>query len=240
MGCESWPAAAAAQDHLHPHGEAQHNLEAPQFSRRTTPTASPTTWRADARVAAGVAAATPPQLLGGDGTISAVVSPFERTQQTRTRCSRTSVTCVFAGTMRPARASRVGNQVAEDMPRHGQTAEVGRPYYRRPTGESGAYVRPAPSGPALGGSFNMQNCPAPARRADDTARGDAWADDAAADDALLVWSPPSDGGVQPNCYFWVLVKDEARRAYRPSLATLAAGHAVGDAPGSAVLKAAAS
>ena len=111
---------------------------------------------------------------------------------------------------------------AEDMSRHKQTAEeVGRFYYRRPTGESGAdvYDRAASFWDSLlGGSFNMQDLFRRRR--------------AGPDDALLVvthgltmrllmmryfnWSPQTfDAVYNPgNCDFWVLVKDEARRAYR--------------------------
>ena len=222
------------------HGEAQHNLEGAAILQEDNPNRKPD----NLSVAPG---GEQPRhgdrlrrLLGGDGTISAVVSPFERTQQTLYALQQNlgDVRC----SARPRRFCRVreqefGNfQVAEDMSRHKQTEEVGRFYYRRPTGESGAdvYDRAASFWDSLlGGSFNMQDLFRRRR--------------AGPDDALLVvthgltmrllmmrycnWSPQTfDAVYNPgNCDFWVLVKDEARRAYRLEPAT--ARRRLGDAAG---------
>ena len=210
------------------HGEAHHNLEGGAILQEDNPNRKPDNLseltplgREQARAAGHRLR----RLLGGDGTISAVVSPFERTQQTlyalQQNLGDVRVRCVHVDPR--VREQEFGNfQVAEDMPRHKQTAnEVGRFYYRRPTGESGAdvYDRAASFWDSLlGGSFNMQDLFRRRR--------------AGPDDALLVvthgltmrllmmryfnWSPQTfDAVYNPgNCDFWVLVKDEARRAYR--------------------------
>ena len=210
------------------HGEAQHNLEGAAILQEDNPNRKPdnlSELTPRGREQARTAGHRLRRLIGGGGTISAVVSPFERTQQTlyalQQNLGDVRVRCVHVDPR--VREQEFGNfQVAEDMPRHKQTAnEVGRFYYRRPTGESGAdvYDRAASFWDSLlSGSFNMQDLFRRRR--------------AGPDDALLVvthgltmrlllmryfnWSPQTfDAVYNPgNCDFWVLVKDEARRAYR--------------------------
>ena len=229
MGCKSWRRRRLPRKIIFiRHGEAQHNLEGAAILQEDNPNRKPDNLseltplgREQARAAGHRLR----RLLGGDGTISAVVSPFERTQQTlyalQQNLGDVRVRRVHVDPR--VREQEFGNfQVAEDMPRHKQTAaEVGRFYYRRPTGESGAdvYDRAASFWDSLlGGSFNMQDLFRRRR--------------AGPDDALLVvthgltmrllmmryfnWSPQTfDAVYNPgNCDFWVLVKDEARRAYR--------------------------
>ena len=210
------------------HGEAQHNPEGAALLQEDNPNRKPDNLseltprgREQARAAGHRLC----RLLGGAGTVSAVVSPFERTQQTlyalQQNLGDVRVRCVHVDPR--VREQEFGNfQVAEDMPRHKQTAnEVGRFYYRRPTGESGAdvYDRAASFWDSLlSGAFNMQDLCRRRR--------------AGPDDALLVvthgrtmrlllmryfnWAPQTfDAVYNPgNCDFWGLVKDEARRAYR--------------------------
>jgi len=164
------------------------------------------------------------EMLGGSGSISVIVSPFERTQQTlyalQQNLGNVRISCVHVDPR--VREQEFGNfQVAGDMARHAQTAtEVGRFWYRRPTGESGAdvYDRAASFWDSLlTGMANVQAFFTPGQ--------------AEPDDALLVvthgltmrlllmryfnWSPQTfDSVYNPgNCDMWVLAKDEATRRY---------------------------
>ena len=212
------------------HGEAEHNVHGAELLLADCPDRKPDNLceltrvgRSQAR-AAGKRIA---EILGEGSEISVVVSPFERAQQTlycvQQMLGRGKVRVRRVHIDPRVREQEFGNfQVAEDMPRHKRTAsEVGRFYYRRPTGESGAdvYDRAASFWDSLlSGSFNVQDLFRRRR--------------AGPDDALLVvthgltmrllmmryfnWSPQTfDAVYNPgNCDFWVLVKDEARRAYR--------------------------
>jgi len=164
------------------------------------------------------------QLLGNKGTISVIVSPFERTQQTlyslQQNLGNVAVRCVYIDPR--VREQEFGN-FQEDMKRHSaDAAEVGRFYYRRPTGESGAdvYDRAAAFWDSLLG-LGLQPFEAfrPMRQVPP------------ADEALLVvthgltmrlllmryfnWSPQTfDAVYNPgNCDSWVLVKNEEHRSY---------------------------
>ena len=212
------------------HGEAEHNVHGAELLLADCPDRKPDNLCELTRVGQSQARAAGQriaEILGEGSEISVVVSPFERAQQTlycvQQMLGRGKVRVRRVHIDPRVREQEFGNfQVAEDMPRHKQTAnEVGRFYYRRPTGESGAdvYDRAASFWDSLlGGSFNVQDLFRRRR--------------AGPDDALLVvthgltmrllmmryfnWSPQTfDAVYNPgNCDFWVLVKDEARRAYR--------------------------
>ena len=209
------------------HGEAQHNLEGAAILQEDNPNRKPdnlSELTPRGREQARAAGHRLRRLLGGGGTISAVVSPFERTQQTlyalQQNLGDVRVRRVHVDPR--VREQEFGNfQVAEDMPRHKQTAEeVGRFYYRRPTGESGAdvYDRAASFWDSLlGGSFDVQDLFRRRR--------------AGPDDALLVvthgltmrlllmryfsWSVDTvDSVYNPaNCDTWVLKKRPGARVY---------------------------
>lgn len=209
------------------HGQAEHNLEGAHVLQEDNPDRKPdnltelTHLGARQAKAAGLRIR---KLLGNRGTISVIVSPFERTQQTlyalQSKLGDVRVRCVHVDPR--VREQEFGNfQVAADMTRHAQTAhEVGRFYYRRPTGESGAdvYDRAASFWDSLLlGAVNLHEIftPSPPK----------------ADDALLVvthgltmrlllmryfnWSPQTfDAVYNPgNCDMWVLDKDSASRSY---------------------------
>ena len=204
------------------HGQAEHNLEGAAILTEENPDR-----KADnlseltdlGREQALEAGALIRNLLGDRGSISAVVSPFERTQQTLYSLQRAlgnvRVRCVHVDPR--VREQEFGNfQKADEMQTHaGMSREVGRFYYRRPTGESGADVYDRASTfweSLLGGALTPQqalvhNSTEPP------------------DDALLVvthgltmrlllmryfaWSPQTfDAVYNPgNCDFWVLAKD---------------------------------
>lgn len=203
------------------HGQAEHNLEGAAILTEENPDR-----KADnlseltelGREQAREAGSNISKLLGDRGTISVVVSPFERTQQTLYSLQRAlgnvKVRCVHVDPR--VREQEFGNfQKADEMGTHAQTArEVGRFYYRRPTGESGADVYDRASTfweSLLGGALTPQEA--------------LVHNLAPPDDALLVvthgltirlllmryfaWSPQTfDAVYNPgNCDFWVLTKD---------------------------------
>jgi broad specificity phosphatase PhoE len=129
------------------HGQAEHNLEGGAILQEDNPNRKPDNLseltplgRAQA-CAAGSRIRT---LLGDEAIVSVVVSPFERTQQTLYCMQQTlgQVRVRRVDVDPRVREQEFGNfQVAEDMQRHREySSEVGRFYYRRPTGESGADV----------------------------------------------------------------------------------------------------
>jgi len=209
------------------HGEAEHNLEHGAILHQENPNRKPdnlSELTALGRLQAFQAGERIRDLLGNSGSVSVVVSPFERTQQTlyslQKALDRVAVRCVHVDPR--VREQEFGNfQIKDDMLRHSKVAqEVGRFYYRRPTGESGCdvYDRAASFWDSLlCDAINPQNLFA--HRSD-------------VDDALLIvthgltmrillmryfnWSPQTfDAVYNPgNGDMWVLVKDEARRQYR--------------------------
>ena len=157
-------------------------------------------------------------LLGDRGTISAVVSPFERTIQTLYSLQRAlgNVRVRRVHVDPRVREQEFGNFQKADMreTHASMSREVGRFYYRRPTGESGADVYDRASTfweSLLRGGFTPQEALVHNRESPD--------------DALLVvthgltmrlllmryfaWSPQTfDAVYNPgNCDFWVLAKD---------------------------------
>ena len=214
------------------HGEAEHNLDSSIFHHddpnrkadnlsELTPTGRQQAYEAGRRIE---------ELMTRSVTkdqkpeMSVIVSPFERTQQTlyclQRSLDETHIRCVHVDPR--VREQEFGNfQVADDMQTHRQVAgEVGRFYYRRPTGESGADVYDRAStfwDSLLRGAFNPMA---------------TFNTDHSHVDALLVvthgltmrlllmryfqWSPQTfDAVYNPgNCDMWVLVKDEKKRRYR--------------------------
>jgi broad specificity phosphatase PhoE len=203
------------------HGQAEHNLEGAAILKEENPDRKAdnlselTELGREQALEAGGAIC---RLLGDRGTISVVVSPFERTQQTlyslQRALGRVKVRCVHVDPR--VREQEFGNfQKAGDMGTHAQVArEVGRFYYRRPTGESGADVYDRASTfweSLLGGALTPQEA--------------LVHNLAPPDDAMLVvthgltlrlllmryfaWSPQTfDAVYNPgNCDFWVLAKD---------------------------------
>ena len=129
------------------HGEAQHNLEGCAILQEDNPNRKPdnlSELTPRGREQARAAGHRLRRLLGGAGTISAVVSPFERTQQTLYALQRNlgDVRVRRVHVDPRVREQEFGNfQEKDDMAFHRETAsEVGRFWYRRPTGESGADV----------------------------------------------------------------------------------------------------
>lgn len=216
------------------HGEAEHNLEHGAILQEDHPNRKPdnlSELTPLGRTQAFQAGHRLRDLLGNSGVVSVIVSPFERTQQTLYSLQQglgdVRVRCVHVDPR--VREQEFGNfQKAQDMKLHRETAcEVGRFWYRRPTGESGADVYDRASSfweSLLRGALNPQ----------DAFRRVHWWDDAEADDALLVvthgltmrlllmryfnWSPQTfDAVYNPgNCDMWVLSKDERRRCYKLS------------------------
>lgn len=204
------------------HGQAEHNLEGAAILTEENPDRKPdnlSELTELGREQALESGALIRDLLGDRGTISAVVSPFERTLQTLYSLQRAlgNVRVRKVHVDPRVREQEFGNfQKADEMRKHSQTSqEVGRFYYRRPTGESGADVYDRASNfweSLLGGALTPQEALVHNHRTPP-------------DDALLVvthgltmrlllmryfaWSPQTfDAVYNPgNCDFWVLAKD---------------------------------
>ena len=204
------------------HGQAEHNLEGAAILTEENPDRKPdnlSELTELGREQALESGALIRDLLGDRGTISVVVSPFERTLQTLYSLQRAlgNVRVRKVHVDPRVREQEFGNfQKADEMRKHSQTSqEVGRFYYRRPTGESGADVYDRASNfweSLLGGALTPQEALVHNHRTPP-------------DDALLVvthgltmrlllmryfaWSPQTfDAVYNPgNCDFWVLAKD---------------------------------
>ena len=209
------------------HGEAEHNLDHGQILQRDNPNRKPDNLceLTDlGRLQAYDAGNRIRELVGADATLSVVVSPFERTQQTlycvqQALGPSVHVRCVHVDPR--VREQEFGNfQVKDEMEMHrADAAEIGRFWYRRPQGESGADVYDRATTfweDVFNGTLSPQF---------------RFADSQKADDALVVvthglcmrvlcmryfqWSPQTfDAVYNPgNCDTWVLRKDVERRQY---------------------------
>ena len=220
------------------HGEAEHNLDHAailQYENEDRKPDNLSELTAKGRQQAVAAGKKLRELLGEGATVSAIVSPFERTQQTlycvQQELHGITMRCVHVDPR--VREQEFGNyQKREEMTFHRETAhEVGRFWYRRPTGESGAdvYDRAAAFWDDL---FKGLGSPPEQHFAPSHERTGWTAQTGKADDALLVvthgltmrlllmryfqWSPVTfDAVYNPaNADFWVLRKaTNGARAY---------------------------
>ena len=214
------------------HGEAEHNVHGAELLLADCPDRKPDNLceltrvgRSQAR-AAGERIA---EILGEGSEISVVVSPFERAQQTlycvQQMLGRGKVRVRLVHIDPRVREQEFGNfQERKEVPTHKkQAAEVGRFYYRRPTGESGCdvYDRASQFWDSLFcGSLNVQEFFQKPRRFSHKP-----------DDALLIvshgltirilcmahfsWSPQTFDAVwnPGNCDLWTLRKHPNERRY---------------------------
>eukprot|EP00929_Paragymnodinium_shiwhaense_P111950 TRINITY_DN80200_c0_g1_i1.p1 TRINITY_DN80200_c0_g1~~TRINITY_DN80200_c0_g1_i1.p1 ORF type:complete len:407 (-),score=40.60 TRINITY_DN80200_c0_g1_i1:137-1357(-) len=204
------------------HGEAEHNLEHGAILMHDHPNRKPdnlSELTETGRMQAITAGRRINELFPDRAVINVVVSPFERTQQTlyclQSQLHNARVRCVRVDPR--VREQEFGNwQVREEAKTHSKDAsEIGRFWYRRPQGESGADVYDRAD--AFWDSVSNGNFSA--------ARGQK------PDDALLVvthgltmrlllmryyeWSPQTfDSVYNPgNCDMWVLKKVPGERRY---------------------------
>mmetsp|Transcript_62769 Transcript_62769/g.172410 ORF Transcript_62769/g.172410 Transcript_62769/m.172410 type:complete len:388 (+) Transcript_62769:129-1292(+) len=129
------------------HGEAEHNLDHSSLLLYDNPDRKPDNLSELTELGMGQAHRAGRHVrsvLGEGATVSVVVSPFERTQQTlycmQQELDGVHLRCVHVDPR--VREQEFGNfQQRDEMQFHRATAsEVGRFWYRRPTGESGADV----------------------------------------------------------------------------------------------------